>query len=299
MSNLPKKVFYFTLIISILLFLIGFSILFSGCSSNENKVIAEVENEKITQADLNKELNQQYGREVLQTLIDQKLIQLEAKKKNITVNENELNQEIEKISLNLGGLDKFKEQIKSKGIDFEEYKNKLKLDILLRKLIISSLSEDEIKVFYENNKESLPLVEVSFIMAPDKNLADSIIKNLKNGGDFSKLAETYSQDPISRDSKGYVGFLARYDISRNSPTFKALEDQIFKNPKKGEIIGPIEIKYNNQSLYYIVKYHNVLKTYEEVKPKIQELLAQQKVQEYIQRLRKNANIKITYEKNDK
>lgn len=284
----------------IFIFLLSIILLsFYACQNNNNTIVAEVENEKITQEELNKELNNQYGIEVLQNLINQKLIIIEARKKNITVNDNEINQEMEKIALNLGGMDKLQEQIKSKGLDIQDYKEKLKIDILLKKLIISEITEDEIKVFYENNKQGLPLVEVSFIMVPDQKLADSIIKSLKNGGDFTKLAETYSQDPISKDTKGYVGFLARYDISKNSPTFKTLEDAIFKNPKKNEIIGPIEVNYNKQKLYYIVKYHNVLQTYDEVKPKIQEILAQQKIQEYIQKLRKNSNIKINYGKNNK
>lgn len=283
----------------IFIFLLSIILLsFYACQNNNNTIVAEVENEKITQEELNKELNNQYGIEVLQNLINQKLIVIEARKKNITVNDNEINQEMEKIALNLGGMDKLQEQIKSKGLDIQDYKEKLKIDILLKKLIISEITEDEIKVFYENNKQGLPLVEVSFIMVPDQKLADSIIKSLKNGGDFTKLAETYSQDPISKDTKGYVGFLARYDISKNSPTFKTLEDAIFKNPKKNEIIGPIEVNYNKQKLYYIVKYHNVLQTYDEVKPKIQEILAQQKIQEYIQKLRKNSNIKINYGKNN-
>lgn len=289
MKNFTKLGMFIIFLFSLIFLVIGLW----GCQQGSN-VIAEVENQKITQEELNQELNNQYGTEVLQNLIDQKLIQLEAKKKNITVSDEEIKKEVEKIALNMGGMDRLQEQIASKGITLEEYKSKLKLDIMLRKLIINELTEDEIKVFYDNNRQSLPLVEVSFIMVPDKNLADSIVKNLRNGGDFTKLAETYSQDPLSKDTKGYVGFLARYDISRNSPTFKPLEDAIFKNPKKGEIIGPIEVNYRNQKLYYIVKYHNVLQNYDEVKPKIQELLAQQKIQEYIQKLRKNANIKINY-----
>jgi foldase protein PrsA len=264
-----------------------------SCKS-ENKVVAKVEDQVITQDELNQELNRQYGLQTLQSLITQKLIVLEAKKKNINVSDDEIKKELEKISLEMGGLDKLQEQLKSKGITLEEYKDKLKIDLLLKKLVILQISEDEIKVFYENNKDNFPLVEVSFIMVPDKNMANSIIKSLNNGADFSKLAETYSQDPLSKDTKGYVGFLSRRDISRYSPSFKKLEDEIFKNPQKGKFIGPIEIDYSKAKLYYIVKYNNVLSTYEEVKPKIQEILAQQKVEDYVQNLRKNANIQILY-----
>jgi foldase protein PrsA len=273
-------------------------LIFSSCNQVNDKVVAKVNNENITQSQLNEELNKQYGYETLQNLINQVLVIQEAKKKNITVNEKEIEEEIYKTALNMGGIEKLKEQLKARNVNFNDYKQKVKLDLLLRKLVISELSEDELRVFYDNIKGSLPMVEVSFIMVPDKDLANSIIDNLKKGASFEKLSETYSQDPLTKDTKGYAGFLLRGDISNASPTFKALDEAIFKAPKRGEIIGPIEINYKGQKLYYIVKYINVLQSYQEVKPKLQEILAQQKSNEYIQKLRKNANIEILYNKDN-
>jgi foldase protein PrsA len=273
-------------------------LIFSSCNQSSDKVVAKVNNENISQNQLNEELNKQYGYETLQNLINQVLVLQEAKKKSITVNEKEIEDEIYKTALNMGGIEKLKEQLKARNVNFYDYKQKVKLDLLLRKLVVSELSEDELRVFYDNIKGSLPMVEVSFIMVPDKDLANSIIDNLKKGASFEKLSETYSQDPLTKDTKGYAGFLLRNDISNASPTFKALDEAIFKAPKKGEIIGPVEVNYKGQKLYYIVKYINVLQSYEEVKPKLQEILAQQKSNEYIQKLRKNANIEILYNKDN-
>jgi parvulin-like peptidyl-prolyl isomerase len=274
-------------------------LIFSSCNQVNDKVVAKVNNENITQSQLNEELNKQYGYENLQNLINQVLVLQEAKKKNITANEKEIEEEIYKTALNMGGIEKLKDQLKARKVNFNDYKQKVKLDLLLRKLVVSELSDDELRVFYDNIKGSLPMVEVSFIMVPDKDLANSIIDNLKKGASFEKLSETYSQDPLTKDTKGYAGFLLRGDISNASPTFKALDEAIFKAPKKGDIVGPIEVNYKGQKLYYIVKYINVLKSYEEVKPKLQEVLAQQKANEYIQKLRKNANIEILYNKDNK
>lgn len=275
------------------------ALFFSSCNQNNNKIVAKVNNENITQDQLNEELNKQYGYETLQNLINQVLVLQEAKKKNITVSEKDIQEEIYKLALNMGGIEKLKDQLKARNVSFDDYKEKVKLDLLLRKLVISELTEDELKVFYDNIKSSLPMVEVSFIMVPDKELANSILDNLKKGASFEKLSETYSQDPLTKDTKGYAGFLLKNDISNASPTFKALDEAIFKAPKKGEIIGPIEIDYKGQKLYYIVKYINVLQSYQDVKPKLQEILAQQKSNEYIQKLRKNANIEILYNRDNK
>jgi foldase protein PrsA len=283
------------IIIIVVVFIV---LIFSSCNRTNDKVVAKVNNENITQNQLNEELNRQYGYETLQNLINQVLVLQEAKKKNITVNEKEMEEEIYKTALNMGGIEKLKDQLKARNVNFNDYKQKVKLDLLLRKLVVSELSEDELRVFYDNIKGSLPMVEVSFIMVPDKDLANSIIDNLKKGASFEKLSETYSQDPLTKDTKGYAGFLLKNDISNASPTFKALDEAIFKAPKKGEIIGPIEINYKGQKLYYIVKYINVLQSYQEVKPKLQDILAQQKSNEYIQKLRKNANIEILYNKDN-
>ncbi|MFN4220448.1 MAG: SurA N-terminal domain-containing protein, partial [bacterium] len=71
MSNKGKVFIYIIGIVFFLLLVFNFW----GCK-NENKIVAEVEGQKITQEELNKELNAQYGMEVLQSLIDQKLIEL-------------------------------------------------------------------------------------------------------------------------------------------------------------------------------------------------------------------------------
>jgi foldase protein PrsA len=292
-----NKILVINIFISIIV-VVFIVLIFSSCNRTNDKVVAKVNNENITQNQLNEELNKQYGYETLQNLINQVLVLQEAKKKNITVNEKEIEEEIYKTALNMGGIEKLKDQLKARNVNFNDYKQKVKLDLLLRKLVVSELSEDELRVFYDNIKGSLPMVEVSFIMVPDKDLANSIIDNLKKGASFEKLSETYSQDPLTKDTKGYAGFLLKNDISNASPTFKALDEAIFKAPKKGEIIGPIEINYKGQKLYYIVKYINVLQSYQEVKPKLQDILAQQKSNEYIQKLRKNANIEILYNKDN-
>jgi foldase protein PrsA len=295
-----KKILVININIFISIIIVVFVVLiFSSCNQVNDKVVAKVNNENITQSQLNEELNKQYGYEALQNLINQVLVLQEAKKKNITVNEKEIEEEIYKTALNMGGIEKLKDQLKARKVNFNDYRQKVKLDLLLRKLVISELSEDELRVFYDNIKGSLPMVEVSFIMVPDKDLANSIVDNLKRGASFEKISETYSQDPLTKDTKGYAGFLLKGDISNASPTFKALDEAIFKAPKKGDIIGPIEINYKGQKLYYIVKYINVLQSYQEVKPKLQEILAQQKSNEYIQKLRKNANIEILYNDNQK
>jgi len=60
------------------------------------------------------------------------------------------------------------------------------------------------------------------------------VANLARAGqDFSRLAKTYSEDPISRESGGDIGWVSELILPKN-----LAED--LKKAKVGEIVGPVE-----------------------------------------------------------
>jgi peptidyl-prolyl cis-trans isomerase C len=70
---------------------------------------------------------------------------------------------------------------------------------------------------------------------PDaKNKAEAILKELRNGADFSKLAKDKSQDPGSAAKGGDLGFFARGRM------IKPFEDTAFGMAKAGDISEVIE-----------------------------------------------------------
>lgn len=56
-----------------------------GCSADEDKPIATINGEHITEGELHEKLVQQYGVETLDQLVSNKVIELEAKKQQVTV----------------------------------------------------------------------------------------------------------------------------------------------------------------------------------------------------------------------
>lgn len=138
----------------------------------------------------NNEIKNRLREEALNYLIEKKMVQKLAKKFNIEVKENEVNDRYQQI-LDYYNKDeaKLKEELnKIRGITIEEYKNEIQNQILTEKLQEKVLNEE--KVYTEARQK-----------------AEDILKRIQNGEDFAKLADELS-DKISNTGRGGdVGYI--------------------------------------------------------------------------------------------
>jgi len=79
--------------------------------------------------------------------------------------------------------------------------------------------------------------------ATAKAKAEDILRQLKAGADFAKLAEKYSNDPGSAKNGGDLGWIGRGSM------VKPFEDALFNIPKVGDVAGPVRTQYG----YHIIK----------------------------------------------
>ena len=79
--------------------------------------------------------------------------------------------------------------------------------------------------------------------AAAKAKAEEILKQLRAGANFGKLAEQYSDDPGSAKNGGDLGWVER------GAMVKPFEDALFSIPKVGDVVGPIRTRYG----YHIIK----------------------------------------------
>lgn len=83
--------------------------------------------------------------------------------------------------------------------------------------------------------------------ATAKAKTEDILKQLKAGADFAKLAEKYSNDPGSAKNGGDLGWIARGSM------VKPFEDALFNIPKVGDVAGPVRTQYG----YHIIKLEGI------------------------------------------
>ncbi len=153
----------------------------------------------------------------------------------------------------------------------------------------ATATEQDLQAYYDQHREEYRVpeqVKVSHIliktplpapgakedekaMADARAKAEGVLKELKAGGDFSKLAEKYSDDPGSAKSGGELGWIGR---GRTVPEFEKAAFSL----GKGQSSDLVKSSYGFHIIRVEDKHDAHLKTLAEVKSEIEEKVKQQK-----------------------
>ena len=198
----------------------------------ENKVLAVVNGQNITQYDVDMMLqslgpqqamqfqSEEGKQRILDELINQKLILADAKEKNM---ESEA-----------GFID-----------ELNTVKDNILTQYAIRKVLNSiSVNDNEIKEFYDNNMQYYQKgesVKASHILVDDEQTATDILGKIENGMTFEEAAKEYSKCP----SKEKGGDLGNFERGR---MVKEFEDAAF-DLSEGEMSGPVKTDFG----YHIIK----------------------------------------------
>ena len=153
----------------------------------------------------------------------------------------------------------------------------------------TNVTDQDLQAYYDQHRDEYRVpeqVKVSHILiktplpAPgakedEKAIADArakaegVLKELKAGGDFAKLAEKYSDDPGSAKSGGDLGWIGR---GRTVPEFEKAAFSL----GKGQTSDLVKSSYGFHIIRVDDKQEAHLKTLAEVKSEIEEKVKQQK-----------------------
>ncbi|SHM09833.1 foldase protein PrsA [Caldanaerovirga acetigignens] len=265
----------------ITLIIMAILLLFSsvGCSNSSSgkEIVAKVGDERISKDQLYDVMVKSIGKQALEYLIAQKIIDLEAKKENIKVLDEEIERELEKVYKYYGGKEAFIKNLQVSGYSLQDFKKDIAMQIKVKKLLEPKIkiSEEELKDYFEQNKDYFSQekeIRARHILVDDEKTANEIYKRLKVGEDFSKLASEYSEDETTKNQGGDLGFFKRGEM------VKEFEDVAF-SLKEGEFSSPVKTQYG----YHIIKVEEIKEAkqanFDESREKIKEILLNQKVQE--------------------
>lgn len=146
--NLDLKSLTFILIV--LLLLVG------AYLKKDWLIVATVNNRPIWRWEYSRQLNQSYGQQVLDQLINQELVEQKIDQSNVEVTQEEIEQKISDIEGQLGGMG-LDEALQMQGISRERFQQDLKTQIAAEKIVSEGIevTEEEINQFITDNAEQL------------------------------------------------------------------------------------------------------------------------------------------------
>ena len=228
---------------------------------------------------------------------EKKLLMQQAEKTNVTVSQAMVDSVLQLQYSHYGGQEKFNEMMTNHGINIDFINNDIKSNLTINKLLqerlngATAITDEDILAAYNEDKTA----SVRHILLMTQGKSDSakteirkkmegILEEAKNGADFAKLAEKYTEDPGSRDKGGL------YEDFTKGRMVKPFEDAAFSVPV-GEISDIVETRYGYHILK-VVDRKKETKPLDEVKENIRKKLTNLKKNEaynsFIDDLKKEA-----------
>jgi peptidyl-prolyl cis-trans isomerase SurA len=266
-------------------------VLMAACKSGAKataELAASVNNKDITMDELNKQFTarteganpppapdevQDAKMQLLDQMINDEILVQLAAKEGLTASDAEVALKFNEFKTQLTA-EAFKDQLTKQKLSEDDIRKQLRMTQSIEKLVNKeitskiSVSEAEIKDFYEKNKEnfnpppSYHLLHILVTPAPEieirnnkkddaKNPADAaakaqrLLRDIQGGQDFSVVARDYSEDYNSAPAGGDIQFQSLEALSNIDPRLS----EVVKNMKLGETSPVIQSRYG----FHIVK----------------------------------------------
>lgn len=291
--------------------LIFISVLFPACDFLDNlkrNAVITIGNRKITDQELKRDIrritmemgisDQEVSQELdllVNKVIDKYVIMEYGQAKGITLSESELESAIMEIKKGYPE-NVFNELLIKKYIEYGEWKEIIREDLLIRKIInnamndITPVSFDEIKSYFETHQKEFlvnEMVRFRQIVTKTKDEAEEVLKLLSEGKDMGELARERSIAPEAKEN-GLVGWIEKGDLEE--PMEKALFSLAI-----GRYSGVLETNYGYHVLEVLEKRGAGMRNLPESIAAIEEKLLAEKKDTYFREWLKNLRGQIKIE----
>lgn len=147
---------------------------------NKYLIAAWVNNKPVTRLELNNALQNRYGKDILEELIVERLIEEESRKRSVTVSQEELDNEIKKVEQQQGGAEQLAQILTAQNISRNDFNKLVRLQLLRQKMFGAGkdATDEEVEKYIEENKDNLALEQRT--ASEEAKLMESIKEQLKN-----------------------------------------------------------------------------------------------------------------------
>lgn len=257
--------------------------------------VAIVNGQRISKREFVEMMEDVAGRDVLDQLITEKLLHQAAKKAGITVTDDEVNEELDKIREQFGSS--FDSALAQYGMTVDDLKKTLEINVLSFKYSTKDITvtEDALKAFFDENKSDYnkpEMVRASHILVESEEEAKEILNQLNNGADFAEIAKEKSTDTMSAVEGGDLNWFGRGQMVEEF-------EKVAFSLQPGQTSGVVKSPFG----YHIIRVTDKKAAYEavfeDVKDEVENAVKSQQaksVQQLASELKNESDVTITREK---
>ncbi|MDQ0273078.1 peptidyl-prolyl cis-trans isomerase [Cytobacillus purgationiresistens] len=232
----------------------------------DKEVVATIGKEKITRQDWLNEMESRYGKEVLDEMVDQKVVAAAGNKYKVKISEKEIDRELKMMKTTYGT------SASALSADEDKWREQIENSLILEELLTKDVNvpEEELNQYYEDHSSQFNLNDtyhISQIVVKTEKEAQQTEKELEQGSSFSALAMERSIDSFTAVQGGDLGY-----VNEENEQYSALIEEA-KSLKAGKWSAPIQTEEG----FAIVMLHEHVKgesySFKEVKEQIRRQIA--------------------------
>lgn len=154
-------------------------------SAKDLFIAATVNGYPVSRLEVVRELEKQGGEQVLESLVNEKIILQEARKANITITDEDVNAKVNQFKEQLSAQgQEYNAILEAQGVSEADFKKQVEIQVYLEKMLAdkTTVTEEEIKTFLEENTAYMP---EGLSDEEKRNMAMEELKQQKLSTEFS------------------------------------------------------------------------------------------------------------------
>jgi peptidyl-prolyl cis-trans isomerase SurA len=297
--------------------LAGFHLTAAKVKAEEiDRIVAVVNDEIILYSDLRKKVKEikekissplpipepELERQVLNQMIEEKLIHQEMKRLKINVDDQSVERAIARIKQEQGlNDDQFLAMIQKEGFTLSEFKQTIRKELeratLIEKVFQSKtvITDADIDQYVKNHpEESVPKAKLSVIFIPKNSgiSGEEVLKKIKSGADFYELAKKYSKGPNASEG-GRVGWVNVRDLAGKLQEVVASLSPGQVSPVLSSDAGDFIVKVEEKTEERVMLNASDPKEREKIRRMLVQQEVERKFKEWMKTLKEKAYIQVS------
>lgn len=262
-------------------------------AENDREVV-RVNGTPIRMSEVIDRLWKRYGPGTLEEMVDELLLRQAAASQGVTADPAEVEKKLARIKAQFGDGDMFEKQLAEAGTTIEKLKSEVTDQLVLNRLIVTvrklSIKDEDVKKAFEQHKDKLAApaaVHLKHILVKTQAEADDVVKQIKAGADFEKLAAEKSLAPTGKLKGGDYGFVSKGmlppEVDQLAFSLKTGELRVMPSKKGFHVFQALELRPAKPAKF------------SEVREELRDMLLAEKIKAvlpaYLQELREKADVK--------